>query len=56
MLYEGGIRVPTIVWQPGRFEGGNWSNTVIDCTDFLPTAAQLTGKPPPADIIMPQLP
>ena len=50
MLYEGGIRVPTIVWQPGHFEGGSWCDAVIDCTDFLPTAAALTGNAPPDKI------
>jgi len=49
-LYEGGVRVPTIVWQPGRFEGGKWCDAVTDCTDFLPTVAELTGNPPPGDI------
>ena len=46
-LYEGGVRVPTIVWQPGRFEGGKWCDAVTDCTDFLPTVAALTGNPTP---------
>jgi arylsulfatase A-like enzyme len=50
MLYEGGVRVPTIVWQPGRFEGGKWCDAVVDCTDFLPTVAQLTSNTPPAGI------
>ncbi len=49
-LYEGGVRVPAIVWQPGRFEGGRWCNAVVDCTDFLPTVAELTGNPSPAGI------
>jgi arylsulfatase A-like enzyme len=49
-LYEGGIRVPAIVWQPGRFEGGKWCDAVIDCTDYLPTVAELTGNKAPADI------
>lgn len=49
-LYEGGVRVPVIVRQPGRFEGGTWCNAVIDCTDFLPTVAELTGNTPPAGI------
>ncbi len=49
-LYEGGVRVPTIVWQPGRFEGGKWCNAVTDCTDFLPTVADLTGNPTPKNI------
>ncbi len=49
-LYEGGVRVPTIVWQPGRFEGGKWCDAVIDCTDFLPTVAALTGNQAPSGI------
>ena len=49
-LYEGGVRVPTIVWQPGRFEGGQWSDAVIDCTDFLPTVAELTSNAAPDGI------
>lgn len=49
-LYEGGVRVPTVVWQPGRFEGGHWCDAVVDCTDFLPTVAELTGNMVPAGI------
>ncbi|MGB0742991.1 MAG: sulfatase-like hydrolase/transferase, partial [Opitutales bacterium] len=49
-LYEGGVRVPTIVWQPGHFEGGQWSDAVIDCTDFLPTVAEMTGNAAPEDL------
>ncbi len=49
-LFEGGVRVPTIVYQPGRFDGGKWSNAVVDCTDFLPTVAELTGNPAPENI------
>jgi arylsulfatase A-like enzyme len=49
-LFEGGVRVPTIICQPGRFEGGTWSNAVVDCTDFLPTVAELTGNPAPQGI------
>lgn len=50
MLYEGGVRVPTIVHQPGRFDGGKWSDAVIDCTDFLPTVGELTNNPAPDGI------
>jgi arylsulfatase A-like enzyme len=49
-LYEGGVRVPTVIWQPGRYEGGQWCNAVIDCTDFLPTVAELTGNKAPDGI------
>ncbi len=49
-LYEGGIRVPTIFYQPGRYEGGTWCDAVIDCTDFLPTLAEITGNTVPHGI------
>lgn len=49
-LYEGGIRVPTIFYWPGKFEGGQWSDAVFDATDFLPTLAELTGNPLPKDL------
>lgn len=49
-LHEGGVRLPTIIWQPGRFEGGQWCDAVIDATDFLPTIAELTGNTAPDDI------
>lgn len=49
-LYEGGVRVPVVFWQPGRFDGGKWCDAVTDCTDFLPTVAELTGNAPPKDI------
>lgn len=49
-LYEGGIRVPTIWFQPGRFEGGKWCDAVTDCTDFLPTLAAITGNKIPEGV------
>lgn len=49
-LYEGGVRVPTIVYWPGNFEGGQWCDQVLDATDFLPTLAEITGNPIPTGI------
>ncbi|QTN33059.1 sulfatase [Akkermansiaceae bacterium] len=49
-LYEGGIRVPSIWYLPGRFEGGKWCDQVADCTDFLPTLAAITGNTAPDGI------
>ena len=49
-LYEGGVRVPTIILWPGHFEGGTWCHQVIDATDFLPTLAEITGNQPPGDL------
>lgn len=49
-LYEGGVRVPLVYYQPDRFDQGVWCDAPVDCTDFLPTFAALTGNAVPADI------
>ncbi|MEZ6069108.1 MAG: arylsulfatase [Pirellulales bacterium] len=49
-LYEGGIRVPMIVRWPGHVEADTTSDYPWGFVDFLPTAAQLAGVQPPADI------
>ena len=48
-LYEGGIRVPTIAWWPGRVAAGTTSDHVAWFADFLPTVAELTGAPVPPE-------
>ena len=40
-LYEGGIRMPTIVRWPGKVPAGATSDFVWTFTDFMPTAAAL---------------
>ncbi len=49
-LYEGGIRVPTIVRWPGRVPAGAVSDAVWAFWDVLPTLADLAGVAPPAGI------
>jgi arylsulfatase A-like enzyme len=49
-LYEGGIRVPMIVWWPGRIKAGSVSDQVWAFWDFLPTAAEIAGARPPGNI------
>lgn len=49
-LYEGGVRVPLIYYQPGRFDSGQWCDSPVDSTDFLPTFADLTGNKSPEGI------
>ncbi len=49
-LYEGGIRVPMIVRWPGRIPAGRVSRFAWAFQDFLPTAAELAGVPPPRGI------
>ena len=49
-LYEGGIRVPTIAWWPGRIAPGRTSDHISAFYDFLPTACEAAGAPIPAGI------
>lgn len=49
-LYEGGIRVPMIVRQPGTIQAGQVSEQVLTFWDFLPTAAAIAGVTPPSGI------
>jgi len=49
-MYEGGIRVPMIVWWPGRIRAGTVSDEVWAFWDFLPTAAAIAGAKPPPNI------
>mgnify|MGYP001815484211 CR=1 FL=1 len=49
-LFEGGVRVPLVYYQPGRFDQSAWCDAVVDCTDFLPTLAELTHNPIPGNI------
>lgn len=42
-LYEGGIRVPTIAWWPGKVKAGSESDEPLAFWDFMPTACELAG-------------
>lgn len=44
-LYEGGVRVPTIVRWPGRVAAGSESDRVSGFEDWIPTLLELIGKP-----------
>lgn len=47
-LYEGGIRVPTIAWWPGKIAAGSVSDLPLAGYDWLATACDLAGVTPPA--------
>jgi len=47
--YEGGIRVPTIAWWPGKIPAGTETDTIAGMFDILPTFAALAGGKVPAD-------
>lgn len=41
--WEGGVRVPCIVWWPGKIPAGTFQTKVITNMDLLPTIAQFCG-------------
>jgi arylsulfatase A len=47
--YQGGMRVPFVVWAPGRIPGGRVSGELVTIMDLLPTFARLAGAPLPRD-------
>jgi arylsulfatase A-like enzyme len=47
-LYEGGIRVPLIVWGPGLVKSGvTNTETVVSALDLFPSICKLSGAPLP---------
>jgi len=49
-LYEGGIRVPTVAWWPGRIKAGSQTDHISAFWDLMPTFAELSGAEIPADL------
>ncbi len=49
-VYEGGIRVPFIARWPGKIKPGSETDHPSAFWDFLPTACEIIGAKPPADI------
>jgi arylsulfatase A-like enzyme len=47
--WEGGMRVPTIAWWPGKIPAGTATNEVTGMMDVLPTFVKLAGGEVPAD-------
>lgn len=45
-LYEGGLRVPLLARWPGVIARGQWSETPVITTDWLPTLLELAGIQP----------
>jgi arylsulfatase A len=46
--FEGGQRVPCVMWSPGRIPAGTECHELMGTIDLLPTIAALTGTPLPA--------
>jgi len=47
--WEGGIRVPTIAWCPGKIPAGTETDAITGMFDILPTFVNLAGGKVPAD-------
>lgn len=50
--FEGGIRVPTILWGPERVPAGTTCDKIASTLDILPTFAALAGADPPGDRVI----
>lgn len=50
--YEGGIRVPGIIWGPGLVPGGRVNDGIVSSTDFFATFAYLAGVRVPDDRVL----
>ncbi len=50
--FEGGVRVPAIVWAPGRVPAGQTCDLIASTLDVLPTFAALAKVEPPADRVI----
>jgi len=49
--FEGGQRVPCVMWAPGRIPAGTSTNAFASTMDLLPTIAAITKKPLPENRI-----
>ena len=50
--WEGGVRVPTVVWAPGRVPSGRTCDKMASTMDLLPTFAALAGAQMPDDRVI----
>ncbi|NQU23451.1 MAG: sulfatase-like hydrolase/transferase, partial [Candidatus Nealsonbacteria bacterium] len=50
--WEGGLRVPCIVWGPGRVPAGTVCRETATTMDLLPTLARLAGEKVPGDRVI----
>lgn len=50
--WEGGVRVPSIAWAPGRIPAGKTCDHLATTMDFLPTFTRLAGAELPSDRVI----
>ncbi|TWT69438.1 Arylsulfatase [Crateriforma conspicua] len=51
-VFEGGVRVPAILWGPGRVPAGTTCESIATTMDVLPTFAALSGAEVPSDRVI----
>ncbi|HPA19022.1 MAG TPA: sulfatase [Verrucomicrobiae bacterium] len=51
-VFEGGMRVPCVMWGPGQIPAGSVCNEVASTIDLLPTFGAMAGAPPPRDRVI----
>lgn len=49
-LYEGGLRIPMVVWGPGKVKSGQVSDLLWYFPDVMPTLAELANTKPPENV------
>jgi arylsulfatase A-like enzyme len=50
--YEGGIRIPQIIYWPGMVSAGSVCETPVSSIDFLPTICEVTHQPLPKNCVI----
>ena len=50
--WEGGVRVPTVAWWPGKIAPGSVCDAVAGTIDLLPTAVSIAGGSMPAEPVI----
>ncbi|WP_440874268.1 sulfatase family protein [Thalassotalea sp. PLHSN55] len=49
--YEGGVRVPAVIWAPSEIKAGTVTNEIVSALDLFPTIANYAGIAMPEDRI-----
>ncbi|PQV50621.1 arylsulfatase A-like enzyme [Jejuia pallidilutea] len=50
--FEGGMRMPTVVWWPGKIPAGSVTNELLTAMDLLPTFTKLASAEMPTDRVL----
>ena len=50
--FEGGVRVPAILWAPGNVPAGTACDSIVTTMDVMPTLAALAGAEVPSDRVI----